>query len=55
MRGGLFAGMAYLLRLSLSPTEEDWTSGKEGNRPAVFDAISRPLRLAKKHARRSSN
>jgi hypothetical protein len=52
MRGGLLAGAAYLLRLSLSPTEEDWTPGKEGNRPALLDAINRPLRLAKKHSRR---
>jgi Uncharacterised nucleotidyltransferase len=55
MRGGLLAGAAYLLRLSLSPTEEDWTPGKEGNRPVFLDAISRPLRLAKKHRRRSSS
>jgi hypothetical protein len=54
MRGGLLAGAAYLLRLSLSPTEEDWTPGKEGNRPALLDAINRPLRLAKKHSRRSN-
>ena len=55
MRGGLLAGAAYLLRLSLSPTEEDWTPGKEGNRPVFIDAISRPLRLAKKHSRRSGD
>ena len=55
MRGGLMVGAAYLLRLSLSPTEEDWTPGKEGNRPALLDAISRPLRLARKHSRRSNN
>jgi hypothetical protein len=55
MRGGLFAGAAYLLRLSLSPTEEDWTPGKEGNRPAFLDVVSRPLRLAKKHGRRRNN
>jgi hypothetical protein len=55
MCGGLLAGAAYLLRLSLSPTEEDWTPGKEGNRPALLDAISRPLRLARKHRRRSSS
>jgi hypothetical protein len=54
MRGGLLAGAAYLLRLSLSPTEEDWTPGKEGNRPALLDAINRPWRLAKKHRRRSN-
>jgi hypothetical protein len=53
MRGGLLQGVAYLLRLSLSPTEEDWTSGKEASRPALLDVISRPLRLAKKHGRRS--
>jgi hypothetical protein len=54
MRGGLLAGAAYLLRLSLSPTEEDWTPDKIGNRPALLDAINRPLRLAKKHRRRSN-
>jgi putative nucleotidyltransferase-like protein len=55
MRGGLFPGAAYLLRLSLSPTEEDWTPGKEGNRSALVESISRPFRLARKHIRRSSN
>ena len=55
MRGGLLAGPAYLLRLSLSPTEEDWTPGKEGNRSAFLDAISRPLRLARKHRRRANS
>jgi hypothetical protein len=54
MRGG-FPGAAYLFRLLLSPTEEDWTPGKEGNRPAFMDAISRPFRLARKHSRRSNN
>ena len=54
MRGNLLPGLAYLLRLTLSPTEEDWTSPKEGDRPRVIDAISRPLRLAKKHTRNSS-
>jgi hypothetical protein len=54
MRGGLLAGAAYLLRLSLSPTEEDWIPGEKGNRPALLDAINRPLRLAKKHRRRSN-
>jgi hypothetical protein len=55
MRGGLLAGATYLLRLSLTPTEEDWNQEKEGNRSAVMDAVGRPLRLAKKHSRRSSN
>jgi len=55
MRGSLLSGAAYLLRLSLSPTEEDWIPGNEGNRPVFLDAISRPLRLARKHRRRSSS
>jgi Uncharacterised nucleotidyltransferase len=55
MRGGFLQGAAYLLRLSLSPTEEDWLPGKEATRPAFLDALSRPLRLAKKHSRRSGN
>src|SRR5712675_1153995 len=54
MRGGFLSGLAYLLRLSLTPTEEDWTSGKEGERRPFVDAISRPLRLARKHSRPSS-
>jgi hypothetical protein len=55
MCASVLPGAAYLLRLSLSPTEEDWAPGKEGTRPAFLDAISRPLRLAKKHGRRSGN
>jgi hypothetical protein len=53
MRSGLLPGLAYLLRLTLSPTEEDWMPGKEGHRLAFLEAISRPLRLAKKHSHRS--
>ena len=55
MDSGWLAGAAYLLRQSLAPTEEDWTPGKEGNRPSVLDAISRPLRLARKYRRRSGS
>jgi hypothetical protein len=54
MRGRLFPGLAYLLRLSLTPTEEDWSPEEEGNHSALMDAISRPVRLAKKHSHRSS-
>ncbi len=54
MRGGFLPGLAYLLRLSLTPTEEDWTSGNEGDRRPLVDAISRPIRLARKHSRPSS-
>jgi hypothetical protein len=51
MHGGLLAAPAYLLRLSLSPTEEDWQrSGKISHNP-LLDALRRPLRLARKYGR----
>ena len=49
MRGGLIAGPAYLLRLSLSPTEEDWEEGAETKRSWISDAVRRPFRLMKKY------
>ncbi|HWZ98158.1 MAG TPA: nucleotidyltransferase family protein [Candidatus Dormibacteraeota bacterium] len=49
MRGGLIAGPAYLFRLSLSPTEEDWVEGAETKRSLFWDAVSRPFRLLKKY------
>jgi hypothetical protein len=49
MRGGLFAGLGYLFRLSLSPTEEDWVEGAETNRSWFWDAARRPFRLIKKY------
>jgi Uncharacterised nucleotidyltransferase len=52
MRGRFLPGVAYLLRLSLSPTEEDWVAGAEEKRPGILDAISRPFRLARKYGRR---
>jgi len=51
MRGGLVSGPAYLLRLSISPTEEDWNADLAGKRHAVLDAIRRPFRLARKYSR----
>jgi hypothetical protein len=51
MRGGLITAPAYLLRLSLSPTEEDWTEGAEENSSWIPDALRRPFRLARKHGR----
>jgi len=51
MRGGPVQGLAYLLRLSLSPTEEDWVAGAGERRPHLLDAISRPFRLARKYGR----
>jgi len=51
MRGGLISGPAYLLRLSLSPTEEDWKNGAEEKRHRFLDALRRPFRLARKYGR----
>jgi len=47
--GGL-RGVGYLLRLSLSPTEEDW-QGKEvlDRRSWLGDAVRRPFRLMRKY------
>jgi hypothetical protein len=52
MRGELLAGIAYLLRLSLSPTEEDWEEGAEERRSWLWDAARRPLRLIHKYGSR---
>jgi len=49
MRGGFFPGVAYLFRLSLSPTEEDWVAGAENKRHWLLDALGRPFRLARKY------
>src|SRR6266850_630908 len=51
MRGGLISGPAYLLRLSLSPTEEDWKNGAEEKHHRFLDALRRPFRLARKYGR----
>jgi hypothetical protein len=47
--GGGAAGAAYLMRLSLSPTEEDWTEGGEELRSWLWDAARRPFRLMRKY------
>jgi hypothetical protein len=51
MRGGLLAAPAYLLRLSLSPTEEDWQVGGEISHNRLIDSLRRPFRLARKYGR----
>jgi hypothetical protein len=51
MRGGLLAAPAYLLRLSFSPTEEDWNEARQGSHHRFLDAIRRPFRLARKYRR----
>lgn len=47
--GGGLRGSAYLLRLSLSPTQEDWTEGNEERGSPVWEAIKRPFRLMRKY------
>ena len=49
MAGGGVRGIQYLLRLSLSPTEEDWVEGAEDRRSWIWDAVRRPLRLLRKY------
>lgn len=51
MRGGFISGPAYLLRLSLSPTEEDWAGAEQQKRNWFIEAGGRPFRLARKHGR----
>jgi putative nucleotidyltransferase-like protein len=53
MRGSYWRGLPYFLRLSLSPTEEDWQLGSEGKRSSLFDALGRPFRLFRKYGSRS--
>jgi putative nucleotidyltransferase-like protein len=49
MRGGLFRGGAYVLRLTLSPTEEDWGKKSGKKRGKIIEALQRPMRLARKY------
>src|SRR5208337_4102774 len=51
MRGGLISAPAYLFRLLLSPTEEDWQEGSEDSHHRFLDVIRRPFRLARKYGR----
>ena len=51
MRGNFLAAPAYLLRLSLSPTEEDWQANGKISNNRFLDALRRPFRLARKYSR----
>ena len=55
MRGGLLSAPAYLLRLSLSPTEEDWNNDGEGTPLRFLDMVRRPFRLARKYRRENKD
>jgi len=49
MRGSGFSALSYLLRLSLSPTEEDWKQEDLGNQRSILAAMRRPFRLMRKY------
>jgi hypothetical protein len=51
MCGGLMAAPAYLLRLSFSPTEEDWKNSEWEGEHKFLDVVRRPFRLARKYSR----
>jgi hypothetical protein len=51
MRGRWLPGAAYLLRLSFSPTEEDWAQGEGTPRLRLVEALQRPWRLLRKYGR----
>lgn len=51
MRGSGFLAPAYLLRLSLSPTEDDWQANGGVSDNGLLDALRRPFRLARKYGR----
>jgi hypothetical protein len=52
---GFFSGPAYLLRLSLSPTEEDWSETSQEKHSVLWDAVRRPFRLARKYGQDGKN
>jgi Uncharacterised nucleotidyltransferase len=49
MRGSVVTGLGYLLRLTFSPTQEDWPAGMENEHGGRFAALRRPVRLVKKY------
>jgi hypothetical protein len=55
MRGGLIAAPGYLLRLLLSPTEEDWHDSTEESGHRFLDVLRRPFRLVRKYSRSPRN
>jgi hypothetical protein len=49
MRGSVISGLGYLLRLTFSPTQEDWSAGVDNKHDGRFASLRRPVRLAKKY------
>jgi hypothetical protein len=55
MRGSVLSGAAYLTRLSLSTTEDDWAGDAEAPTSRFAEMLRRPLRLARKYRRNSDS
>ena len=51
MRGAGASSLGYLLKLTFSPTQEDWHSADGQNSTAPWSTLRRPFRLAKKYRR----
>ena len=51
MRGTAASGLGYLLKLTFSPTHEDWHSADSRDSTAPWSTLRRPFRLAKKYRR----
>ena len=49
MPGRFSVGVAYLTRLSFSPTEDDWSADPQAQRSRLVEMLGRPFRLAKKY------
>ncbi len=49
MPGRFSVGVAYLTRLSFSPTEDDWSADPQAQRSRLIETLGRPFRLAKKY------
>jgi hypothetical protein len=49
MHGDWMAAPGYLLRLTFSPTEEDWGAEQKGPARRALEALRRPFRLARKY------
>ena len=54
MPGRFSVGVAYLARLSFSPTEDDWSADPQAQRSRLVETLGRPFRLAKKYRHRDS-
>lgn len=53
MRGNFLAAPAYLLKLSFSPTEDDWQPRGNLSNSRLLEALRRPFRLGRKYRRSS--